>query len=88
MKNLNSLLALIGGTVIGVATGMLLAPNKGTETRCKIKKMMRRQKHFAKEHVIEFLNKKGISISNEELEQLFHHCGCDCENEIKKEENS
>ena len=55
MKKLNCLLALIGGTAIGVITGMLVAPNKGAETRCKIKHLMRKQKHFAKEHIVEFL---------------------------------
>ena len=76
MKNLSCLLTLIGGTAIGVVTGMLIAPDKGAETRCKIKKMMRRQRHFAQEHLVEFLKNKGITVSNEELEQLIQHCDC------------
>lgn len=88
MKKLNCLLALVGGTAIGVITGMLVAPNKGAETRCKIKHLMRKQKHFAKEHIVEFLKNKGITISDEELNQLFHRCNCECDCETKQEEKS
>ncbi|CAN5590818.1 hypothetical protein BH11BAC1_BH11BAC1_20370 [soil metagenome] len=35
-KNSNSLFALLGGLAIGAAIGILLAPDKGSETRKKM----------------------------------------------------
>lgn len=88
MKKLNYLLALMGGTAIGVITGMLIAPNKGSETREKIKHLMKRQKHIAKEHIVEFLKNKGITISEDELNKLFHHCDCENDFDLKKDINA
>ena len=47
--------AFIGGAVVGAAAGLLLAPDKGDETRKKIR---------------EALEKSGINIGKEELEKL------------------
>ncbi|MGN0190730.1 MAG: YtxH domain-containing protein [Candidatus Cryptobacteroides sp.] len=45
----NSLFALVAGAAIGVAAGILLAPDKGSETRKKIKEMASEGGEKAKE---------------------------------------
>jgi gas vesicle protein len=70
MKNLGILFALSGGVAIGVAIGLLLAPEKGSETRHRIMSFMKNEKKLLQEQLCDFLESKGINYSPEEISEL------------------
>lgn len=55
MKALNYIVAFVGGAAIGAAAGILLAPDKGSETR---------------EKIAEALRKRGIRLNRKEMNAL------------------
>lgn len=55
MKALNVLVAFLGGAAVGVAAGILFAPEKGEDTRRKI---------------ADILRKKGIRLNRDEMDNL------------------
>lgn len=55
MKALNYFIAFLGGVAIGSAAGLLLAPEKGTDTR---------------ERIAEALRKRGIKLNRKEMDAL------------------
>ena len=55
MKGLNILAAFIGGAAIGAALGILFDPEKGEDTRQKIKDILREQ---------------GIKLNRSEMDEL------------------
>ena len=54
-KALSVLYAFLGGAVVGCAAALLFAPEKGVDLRTRIK---------------DWLKKKGIDFSDDEVEQL------------------
>ena len=55
MNGLNFLAAFLGGAAIGAALGILFAPEKGEDTRQKIKDILR---------------EKGIKLNRSEMDEL------------------
>ena len=55
MNGLNILAAFLGGAAIGAACGILFAPEKGEDTRQKIKDILR---------------EKGIKLNRSEMDEL------------------
>ncbi|MBR3513359.1 MAG: YtxH domain-containing protein [Bacteroidaceae bacterium] len=55
MKAVNYLMAFFGGIVVGAAAGVLLAPEKGSDTR---------------ERIAEALRKRGIRLNRKDMDAL------------------
>lgn len=55
MKPLHVICAVIGGAIAGATVGLLIAPEKGSDTRSKI---------------LHVLKKKGICLKKNKLEEL------------------
>lgn len=55
MKSLNILYAFLGGAIVGCSAALLFAPEKGADVRARI---------------VSLLKKKGIRISDSEVDAL------------------
>ena len=55
MKPLHVILAVISGAVAGAAIGLLFAPEKGSDTRCRI---------------AQILKETGVTLKDDKLDEL------------------
>lgn len=70
MKSFNLLFAFIGGAAAGALIGILLAPEKGCDTREKIISLAKEKGAYATDKIHEFLQSKGIMVHKGEIENL------------------
>ena len=49
MRNLDIILSVVGGALVGASLGLLFAPNKGEDTR---------------EEILDYLKSKGLDLKN------------------------
>ena len=66
MKGLSILVSFLGGAAVGAAVGLLLAPEKGADTR---KKLLDQGTKIA-DRVNETLKRNGIKLSREDMEGM------------------
>ena len=66
MRGLNFLAVFIGGAALGAACGLLLAPEKGEDTR----RRLREEGSRIADKVNETLRRKGIKLSREDMEGM------------------
>ena len=63
MKNLSLLIAFAGGAVTGAVIGLMMAPDKGSNTRHKIVDFAHASEDKAKFKLKSFLSQHGITIN-------------------------
>ncbi|MEG1586391.1 MAG: YtxH domain-containing protein [Bacteroidales bacterium] len=70
MKNVGLLIAFAGGAVAGAVIGLMLAPDKGENTRNKVYEFAHDTGHQAKMKLKDFLESHGIKLECCQLDNL------------------
>ena len=72
MKTLGYIAAVVGGAVAGATAALLLAPEKGEDTREKISSAVKDfcDKHQIQETIKDFCDKHNISLTKKQAEEL------------------
>ncbi len=66
MKALHVISAVIGGAIAGAAVGLLLAPEKGSDSRRKIAEFSGE----TRDKIVDFLKEKGICMKKSKMDEL------------------
>lgn len=69
MKGLNVVLAALGGALVGAAAAVLFAPEKGEETRRRIREFVKDKCPFAKESEVERLAERIEDVIKNEIKK-------------------
>ncbi|MBD5214250.1 MAG: YtxH domain-containing protein [Bacteroidales bacterium] len=64
MKCINIAIAALAGAAVGASLGLLFAPEKGTETRDRIRQFVRRKGLAAKGNVEELVDRIEAELNN------------------------
>lgn len=72
MKALGYIAAVIGGAVAGATAALLLAPEKGEDTRAKISDAVKDacDKYQIQEKIKDFCDKHNINLTKKQAEEL------------------
>ena len=77
-SKLGILCALGGGIAIGIAVGVLIAPEKGSDTRQRLMHLAKSKKSELEEQLCSFLKSKGINLCQDEISEILEnhekHC--------------
>lgn len=72
MKALGYLAAIVGGAVAGATAALLLAPEKGEDTRAKIQDSVKDfcDKHQIQQTVKDFCEKHKLNLTRQQVDEL------------------
>lgn len=72
MKTLGYFAAILGGAVAGATAALLMAPEKGEDTRAKLQNSVKEfmDKYKVQETIKDFCDKHNITLTKKQVEEL------------------
>ena len=72
MKTLGYFAAILGGAVAGATAALLMAPERGEDTRAKLQNSVKEfmDKYKVQETIKEFCDKHNITLTKKQVEEL------------------